>query len=630
VQIIITCRGGVRIPEKDQPKWAQEIARFVSVKPQFLLWGNVYDKYPKEKDSLIVNYTLTDYLKHLLSEEEYSAVVLYEPVNGFTLLDGKPEEIKEICGETIINKPRTDTPPEYTTKHIGSIIEKLVLNTTKRVAILLNFASRIPGCSADETEKFYYTLFRLCQMAEPRMPSGSNSLKYNAIFWILDKENDIPAWYTLDNSKLKIIPLPKPDYQVRKRIIETLSKDISGYPDLDEKKRNTCISIFIDQTSGLHVQEIISIVSLAKKENVPFKDIAEAIRRYKIGIVENPWSKLDLKKIGRADEILEIRVLGQPVAIKKASDIIKRSVFSLSGSQYSRYSNRPKGVLFFAGPTGVGKTELAKGITEMIFGSDTSYIRFDMTEFKESNADQRLIGAPPGYLGFDIGGELTNKIKQNPFSVILFDEIEKANPRIFDIFMQMLDDGRLTSGRGETVYFSEALIIFTSNLGIYDIDPVTDEKRVLVDDKMNYPDIEATIKKEIENFFKFKLSPPRPEILNRIGENIIVFDFIRPEISDKIYDKMMQSVLDTLKETHRISLSIDPSVTDTMKQEVCRDLSMGGRGIGNHIEQIFINPLSRALFREGITDGDYIRVTGVHNEGSEWELTISKDHQNEK
>jgi len=592
-----------------------------------LLWGNIYDKYPKEKDSLIVNYTLTDYLKHLLSEEGYSAVVLYEPVNGFTLLDGKPEEIKEICGETISNKPKTDTPPEYTTKHIGSIIEKLILNPTKRVAILLNFASRIPGCSADETEKFYYSLFRLCQRAEPRMPTGSNSLKYNAIFWILDKENDIPAWYTLDNSKLKIIPLPKPDYQVRKRIVETLSKDISGYADLDEKKRNTCISIFIDQTSGLHVQEIISIVSLAKKENVPFKDIAEAIRRYKIGIVENPWSKLDLKKIGRADEILEQRVLGQPLAIKKASDIIKRSVFSLSGAQYSRYSNRPKGVLFFAGPTGVGKLSSAKGITEMIFGSDTSYIRFDMTEFKESNADQRLIGAPPGYLGFDVGGELTNKIKQNPFSVILFDEIEKANPRIFDIFMQMLDDGRLTSGRGETVYFSEALIIFTSNLGIYDVDPVTDEKRVLVDDKMNYPDIESTIKKEIENFFKFKLSPPRPEILNRIGENIIVFDFIRPEISDKIYDKMMQSVLDTLKENHRITLSIDPSVTDTMKQAVCRDLSMGGRGIGNHIEQIFINPLSRSLFREGITDGDQVRVMGIRNEGSEWELTISKDHQ---
>ena len=571
-----------------------------------------------------MNYTLTDYLKHLLVEEGYSAVVLYEPVNGFTLLEGKPEEIKEICGETISKKSRTETPPEYTTKHIVSIIEKIVTNTTKNIAVLLNFASRIPGCSPDETEKFYYSLFRLCQIAEPRMPAGSSSLRYNAIFWILDKENDIPAWYAFDNSKLKVIPLPKPDYPVRKRIVESLSKDIPGFADLDEKKRNSCISIFIDQTSGLHVQEIISIVSLAKKERVPFKDIAEAIRRYKIGIVENPWSKLDLKKIGRADELLEQRVLGQKTAIKKASDIIKRSVFSLSGSQYSRYSNRPKGVLFFAGPTGVGKTELAKGITEMIFGSETSYIRFDMTEFKESNADQRLIGAPPGYVGFDVGGELTNKIKQNPFSVILFDEIEKANPRIFDIFMQILDDGRLTSGRGETVYFSEALIIFTSNLGIYEIDPVTDEKRALVDNKMNYSDIESTIKMEIENFFKFKLSPPRPEILNRIGENIIVFDFIRPGISDKIYDKMMQSVLDTLMDNHRISLSIDPSVTETIKQAVCKDLTMGGRGIGNHIEQIFINPLSRALFREGIADGDRVRITSIRNEGSEWELNISK------
>jgi ATP-dependent Clp protease ATP-binding subunit ClpA len=178
------------------------------------------------------------------------------------------------------------------------------------------------------------------------------------------------------------------------------------------------------------------------------------------------------------------------------------------------------------------------------------------------------------------------------------------------------------------VYFSESLIIFTSNLGIYDTNPVTDEKRVLVDDKMNYQEIESKIKKEIENFFKFTLSPPRPEILNRIGENIIVFDFIRPEICDKIYDKMMQSVLDTIKDNHQISLSIDPSVIDIMKQAICKDLSMGGRGIGNHIEEIFINPLSRSLFRENITDGDQVQVTGIHNEGSEWELILSKVHQN--
>jgi ATP-dependent Clp protease ATP-binding subunit ClpA len=168
--------------------------------------------------------------------------------------------------------------------------------------------------------------------------------------------------------------------------------------------------------------------------------------------------------------------------------ILRRCFYNLSGAQFSRYSNRPKGVLFFAGPTGVGKTELAKTITEFIFGSEHNYIRFDMSEFSQEHADQRLVGAPPGYVGYEVGGELTNAIRQRPFSVVLFDEIEKAHPKILDIFLQILDDGRLTSGRGETAYFSESLIIFTSNLGIYEITP-TGEKIQRVTPDMPYSEI---------------------------------------------------------------------------------------------------------------------------------------------
>jgi ATP-dependent Clp protease ATP-binding subunit ClpA len=127
--------------------------------------------------------------------------------------------------------------------------------------------------------------------------------------------------------------------------------------------------------------------------------------------------------------------------------------------------------LFLAGPTGVGKTELAKTLTSLLFGDESAYIRFDMSEFSAEHSDQRLIGAPPGYVGYDVGGELTNAIREKPFSVVLFDEIEKAHPRILDKFLQILDDGVLSSGRGERVYFSDAFLVFTSNLGIYRLDP---------------------------------------------------------------------------------------------------------------------------------------------------------------
>ena len=157
---------------------------------------------------------------------------------------------------------------------------------------------------------------------------------------------------------------------------------------------------------------------------------------------------------------------GQRPAVTKTIDILMRSVMGLTGAQARASGNRPRGVLFFAGPTGVGKTELAKTLTQLIFGDERAYIRFDMSEFAEEHTGARLLGAPPGYIGYDAGGELTNAVREKPFSVVLFDEIEKAHPRILDKFLQILEDGRLTDGRGETAYFSEAILVFTSNLGI--------------------------------------------------------------------------------------------------------------------------------------------------------------------
>jgi ATP-dependent Clp protease ATP-binding subunit ClpA len=265
----------------------------------------------------------------------------------------------------------------------------------------------------------------------------------------------------------------------------------------------------------------------------------------------------------------------------------------VTGVGAPRRGTRPRGVAFFAGPTGVGKTELAKTLTRLLFGDEGAYIRFDMSEFSAEHSDQRLVGAPPGYIGYDVGGELTNAIREKPFSVVLFDEIEKAHPRILDKFLQILDDGVLTSGRGDRVYFSEAFIVFTSNLGIYRLE--ADGSRVPnVSQSDPYREVQRRVRAEIERHFKLTLN--RPEILNRIGENILVFDFVREGIAGEIFDAMVDDVLGDAGAASSSAITLGSGVRSTLKAICLEDLSNGGRGVRNKIEAHLVNPLARALF----------------------------------
>ncbi|HOK09615.1 MAG TPA: AAA family ATPase [Candidatus Hydrogenedens sp.] len=602
-------------------KWAKEIIRFLSVKNQFVLHGNIYDIYPfpltTEGETKVVTLTLSNFIANLLKQEEqYSIFLNYEPLFGFKLIEGETSLIKEITGVDICK----DKFYNATLSNGYEIIEKIVTNDRHPSAIILNFSSRFAEVIGEQAHLngFYYKMFRLCLNTFPKL-MGSNYPRYNLIFWILEKENDIPSWFTIENPKLKTISIPKPDNEVRNQIINSIVGEDDQFKNLDGNKQKDIIGVFVDQTSKMQGTEIISIVSLARREKLTLAEIGEAIRRYKIGVIENPWAKIELSKIEQMEQLIENRVKGQKRAVKKAVDIVRRSFYNLSGAQFSRYSQKPKGILFLAGPTGVGKTELAKTIAEVIFGSETAYIRFDMSEFGHEHSDQRLLGAPPGYVGYDVGGELTNSIKQNPFTVVLFDEIEKAHPKILDIFLQILDDGRLTSGRGETVYFSEALIVFTSNLGVYDIGP-GGEKIQRINPDMEYEKVEKSILEAIGDFFKFRIS--RPEILNRIGENIAVFDFIRPRGAELIFRKMFENVLFKLEDTHKIIPVINEETIEKIKTIVCSDLSMGGRGIGNKIEEVFINPLSQSLIRIKPEPGMKIEILDIVENQDEWVLKI--------
>ena len=398
--------------------------------------------------------------------------------------------------------------------------------------------------------------------------------------------------------------MAKPDNFARRTFVPSLVRSLPGGSAADEDARRKAESEFVDETEGLLLTDLQAISQLARSESLAFDRIPDAVRRYKVGVTDDPWRKIDRQKIRDAGAYIRGRVKGQDHAVVHTLDIIKRAI---TGVGASKRGGRPRGVAFLAGPTGVGKTELAKTITSLLFGDESAYIRFDMSEFSAEHSDQRLIGAPPGYVGYDVGGELTNAVREKPFSVILFDEIEKAHPRVLDKFLQVLDDGVLTSGRGDRVYFSETFIIFTSNLGIYRIDAGGNRvPNVSQDDPAE--EVVSKVRAEIDRHFKVVLN--RPEILNRIGENIIVFDFVRPGVAGEILANMVAGVI---QDVEKSGIKVEMT-SDTLRRlaNLClSDLSNGGRGIRNQVEWHLVNPLSRALFDADARPGSSWRILDI-------------------
>ncbi|MBY5533656.1 ATP-dependent Clp protease ATP-binding subunit [Rhizobium leguminosarum] len=584
----------------NRPTWLRDLVRFLPLKSQFVLSGNVRDlqAYEIAQDS-VAALPLGLCLQRELQSCGYRDVISFSPTVGFGLPGVTNDaELAEVMSR---NGLGSENPKTMGLETLGQLLGSFTAATGEPAALVVDFASRLVN-RADALTIAEHTLFTqaqiVCHAAKSRPAGPSRKPFYNSIIWIVERDSDLPDWLTVDNPRLRSIPVAVPDSLTRKSLSQTLLKSLPASQQASEGQLAQWAETFVNLTEGLLLSDMNSIAQLGRNEGLKASEIADAIRRYKVGVTDDPWRKIDRTKIAGAEEFIRARVKGQDHAAIHMLDIVKRAV---TGVGRSSTNGRPRGVAFLAGPTGVGKTELAKTVTSLLFGDESAYIRFDMSEFSAEHADQRLIGAPPGYVGYDAGGELTNAIREKPFSVVLFDEIEKAHPRILDKFLQILDDGVLTSGRGDRVYFSEAIILFTSNLGIYRSDASGARIQNVSSDE-THEVVTAKVREEIDRHFKLTLN--RPEILNRIGENVIVFDFIRPQIADAIFDSMVANLLESTR-----SIGFDISITDkakTVLKEMClRDLSNGGRGVRNMVEAHLANPLSRALFDTGEVGGTF-------------------------
>lgn len=606
-------------------KWHKELGIFSKIKPLIVLEGNVLDsyQYPEEgstpKGSIL---RLSEYLQYYFKDMGYQNIVFYDSLRGFfnTCEEGYLENFAKLAEVSASHGfIRADFKGGSKTDGASNIVRKTLSQNKEATVIVMDFVSRYITSpdNMEQNEVDSFTVLLQASLEAKDVKTENNGILKNLLVLITNKSNDLPAWFYLQNPNVKMITLSAPSKEEREALVkspnfpsffagEVYMEDSSYYndhPDELEKIQDK----FVALTEGFSFTEINGLRRLCKNEKIRIKDLCDVVDLYKYGIRENPWKSLDLEEIRNAKTAFETRVKGQDYAITKTLDVIKRAITGLSGLQGSSHT-RPKGVLFFAGPTGTGKTETAKTLAEILFGDESCCKRFDMSEYSQSHSDQKLLGAPPGYVGYEAGGQLTNAVKNNPFSILLFDEIEKAHPSILDKFLQILEDGRMTDGQGNTVYFSETIIIFTSNLGIFIMNE-NGQREANVTSDMPYQEMSVRVRGAIEDYFKLQLG--RPEILNRIGENLVVFDYIRPDVAKLILHSQVTKIIKKMSAEKHITITIADGVMITLTEQALNNLQNGGRGIGNVVESLLINPLSRYLFDNEIFENASVTIENI-------------------
>ena len=566
------------------------IGREAGIKRCIIVEGNVGDVYLSGRRIL----GLEDYLVKLLKDAGFVDVIAWDRVTGMrgeveqaVLTDEEPDpsdgDAYDLGGIDLGPADRTGAATDPA--DMMAVVRRTLADSDRRVAFILDWSEYLfsTGGMLDAADRQNLTV--LGKSIRDARPSYTSEGRQSCVVIVAGKASMLPLSLYSGNPEASVVTVGKPDIAERRAMVERIASGFSlrGEADIRESER---LPDYVDMLSEFTNREIIQMANMSRTEEKTTFEKLFYLFRY--GEKDNPWEKLDHAKLKGMKKFLSERVIGQERAVDRVYDTIVKAFTGVTGMHKSSSRSMPKGVFFFVGPTGVGKTELSKAIAKFLFGDESACIRFDMSEYAQPNSDQKLIGAPPGYVGYEEGGQLTNAIRERPFSVVLFDEIEKAakpNPRILDIFLQILEDGRLTDSRGETAYFSDAIIIFTSNLGASEVSDSGDQEAVAKE-----------FTRIVREYFDRELK--RPEILGRIGyRNIVPFNFIDdPEFAVDILRSKMKPIRAAMQDKYRMELEIDNEHEFYNYVLGEADLSKGGRDILNALDNMLLTPLSKFLF----------------------------------
>jgi hypothetical protein len=472
---------------------------------------------------------------------------------------------------------------------------------------------------------------------------------------LANKATDLPMWFIDEtvNPFIKKMTIEKPSESNKRAFFDMLIDEVSFGEEFNrkyhaavqesrsrmkpedresefEKKTKRKFLAYTNDFSMKMLEYYQAYLHQGHKIDSPDK-IGYSVSSFKAGTLENPWEDEEkVRDILRITDVVSNKIKGQEQALKTVQGILTRAAIGLGRVDNP---NAPRVVLFLAGPTGTGKTEICKQLAEAIFGSEDRIVRFDMSEYGQEHADQKLFGAPPGYVGYEEGGKLTNAMKKEPFSLVLFDEIEKAHGSIMDKFLQILSDGRLTDGKGETVSFTDAIIAFTSNAGVTSPTPRDINEALDIEKKMGNearPEKEMNMKAVVEleaagatqqqiydqvkEYFRYNVKHyfcctlGRPELYGRIEDALVYYNYIGKDAVHAICVNKIKGITEEAIDKYKLA-GVDYSAVVDAIVEHCqseRVRSMGARGIGKAVNMVFEGSLSDFI-------SDYVTNTDGHN-----------------